>query len=78
VSRAARTVRPRRGGQWRVPWQEGEAFVYGRMREVRWKEVLCLWRVSGHDVVVKALVAEVEGYRKRFTLVTSAVGLSGL
>jgi hypothetical protein len=48
------------------------------MRKVRWKEVLCLWRVSGHDVVVKALVAEVEGYRKRFTLVTSAVGLSGL
>jgi len=69
---------PRRGGQWRVPRQEGETFVYGRMRKVRWKEVLCLWRVSGHDVVVKALVAEVEGYRKRFTLVTSAVGLSGL
>ena len=45
---------PRRGGQWRVPWQEGEAFVYGRMRKGRWKEVLCLWRVSGHDVVVKA------------------------
>ncbi|HMB08113.1 MAG TPA: hypothetical protein VKP69_30830, partial [Isosphaeraceae bacterium] len=32
----------------------------------------------GHEVVVKAVVAEVEGYRKRFTLVTSAVGLTGL
>jgi len=27
---------------------------------------------------VKAVVAEVEGYRQRFTLVSSAVGLSGL
>jgi hypothetical protein len=69
---------PRRGGQWSVPWQQGRAFVYGRMRTVRWKEILCLWWVSGHEVVVKAVVAEVEGYRKRFTLVTSAVGLTGL
>jgi hypothetical protein len=34
--------------------------------------------VLGHDVVVKAVVAEVQGYKKRFTVVTSAVGLSGL
>jgi DDE superfamily endonuclease len=69
---------PRRGGQWRVPWQEGAAFVYGRRRRVRWKEVLCLWRVLGPDGVVKAVVAEVEGYRRRFTLVTSATELTGL
>ncbi len=48
------------------------------MRTVRWKEVVCLWRVLGHDVTVKAVVAEVEGYKKRFTVVTSAVGLTGL
>jgi hypothetical protein len=69
---------PRQGGRWRGPWQAGTAFVYGREREVRYKEVSCLWRVLGHDVVVKAVVAAVEGYRKRFTLVTSAVDLSGL
>ena len=68
---------PSQGGRWRVGWQEGTAFAYGRQRSVRWKEVPCLWRVSGHDVVVKAVVAEVEGYRKRFTLVTSAVSLTG-
>jgi hypothetical protein len=45
---------------------------------VLWKEVVCLWRVSGHEVPVKAVVAKVEGYKRRFTLVTSAVGLSGL
>jgi hypothetical protein len=45
---------------------------------VLWKEVVCLWRVAGHEVPVKAVVAKVEGYKKRFTLVTSAVGLTGL
>jgi hypothetical protein len=69
---------PRQGGRWPGAWQEGTAFLYGRRRRVRWKEVSCLWRVLGPDVPVKAVVAEVEGYRKRFTLVTSAVGLTGL
>jgi hypothetical protein len=54
------------------------AFLYGQARQVRYKAVLCLWRVLGHDVVVKAVVAAVEGYRQRFTLVTSATDLSGL
>jgi hypothetical protein len=69
---------PRQGGRWPGKWQEGVAYIYGRRRKVRWKEVVCLWRVSGHDVPVKAVVAEVEGYKKRFTVVSSAVGLSGL
>jgi DDE superfamily endonuclease len=69
---------PRQGGRWSGKWQEGEVWVYGRRRKVRWKEVVCLWRVLGHEAPVKAVVARVEGYRKRFTLVSSAVGLSGL
>jgi hypothetical protein len=69
---------PRRGGQWPGGWQQGVAYIYGRRRTVRWKEVWCLWRVLGHEVVVKAVVAEVEGYRKRFSLVSSAVELTGL
>src|SRR5262249_51209772 len=70
--------RPRQGGRWTRGWQEGHAFIYGRRRKVVWKEVVCLWRVSGHDVPVKAVAAKVEGYKKRFTLVTSAIGLTGL
>ena len=66
------------GGPLAGPWHTGEAFIYGRVRQVRWKEVVCLWRVLGHEVPVKAVVADVEGYKKRFTLVTSAVGLTGL
>jgi hypothetical protein len=69
---------PRQGGRWNRGWHEGHAFIYGRRRKVLWKEVVCLWRVSGHDVPVKAVVAKVEGYKKRFTLVTSAVELTGL
>jgi hypothetical protein len=73
-----RLAPPRQGGRWPAPWQQGEAFIYGRTRAVRYKEVLCLWRVLGHDVTVKAVVAEVEGYKKRFMLVSSATDLSGL
>lgn len=69
---------PRQGGRWPGTWQEGEVFVYGRRRQVRWKEVICLWRVLGHDEQIKAVVAEVAGYGKRFTLVTSARDLTGL
>jgi hypothetical protein len=69
---------PRQGGRWAGPWHVGFAFVYGRRRRIRWKEVICLWRVLGHEVPVKVIVAEVEGYKKRFTLVTSAVELTGL
>jgi hypothetical protein len=69
---------PRQGGWWTRGWQEGHAYIYGRRRKVLWKEAVCLWRVSGHEIPVKAVVAKVEGYKKRFTLVTSAVGLTGL
>ena len=69
---------PRQGGRWPGAWQEGEAFLYGRRRKVRYKEVVCRWWVSGHDVPVKAVVARVEGYKQRFTLVTGATALTGL
>ena len=69
---------PRRGGRWERGWRTGVAFIYGRQRKVRWKEVVCLWRVLGHEVPVKAIIAHVEGYKKRFALVTSATELTGL
>ena len=69
---------PRQGGRWTRPWHEATAFIYGRQRKVRWKEVVCLWWVAGPEVPVKAVVAQVEGHTERFTLVTSAVELTGL
>jgi len=69
---------PRQGGRWPGPWQQGKAYLYGRMRTVRYKEVICRWRVLGSDVPVKAVVAAVEGYKERFTLVSTALELTGL
>jgi hypothetical protein len=69
---------PRQGGRWPGSWQHGQAWLYGRWRKVCYKEVVCLWRVAGSAVAVKAVVAEVEGYRKRFTLVSSVTDLTGL
>jgi hypothetical protein len=69
---------PQQGGRWPAEWQNGKTFIYGRCREVRWKEVICLWRVLGHEDSVKAVVAEVEGYSERFSLVASALELTGL
>ncbi len=68
---------PRRGGYWKGPWRTAQVFIYGRLRQLRWKERCCFWHVTGPDRVVKAVVAEVEGYRQRFTLVTTAVTLTG-
>lgn len=68
---------PRQGGRWPGAWRQETVFVYGRQRKVRWKERCCLWRVTGAERVVKVVAAEVEGYRERFTLVTTAVTLSG-
>jgi hypothetical protein len=69
---------PRQGGRWSGTWVSGKVFLYGRLRKVEYKEVICQWGVLGHDAPVKAVVAKVEGYRKRFTLVCSATELSGL
>jgi hypothetical protein len=69
---------PRQGGRWAGKWQTGEAFLYGRMRRVEWKEALCYWRPLGHDMPVKVIVAKVEGYKKRFIMLCSATELSGV
>jgi Transposase DDE domain len=73
-----RLAPPRQGGRWPGAWKTGRVFAYGKVRQVRYKEVLCQWRPLGHDVLVRAVVAQVEGYDKRFTLVSSALSLTAL
>ena len=61
-----------------LPWQEGRAWVYGRLRRVRWTSRRCLWHSAGPNHPVTVVIAEVEGYRKRWYLVSSSERLTGL
>jgi len=73
-----RLAPPRQGGRWPVAWQQGQVYMYGRVRQARYKELVCQWHVLGHQTSVKVVVAEVDGYRQRFHLVGSALALTGL
>jgi hypothetical protein len=64
--------------QWHGTWHKGKGWIYGRLRTVRWQERVCLWRVLGWQVKVKVVIAEVSGYSKPFTLVSSALELTGV
>jgi hypothetical protein len=67
---------PRRHAEWRVPWQKGRAWAYGRMRKFRYRAVDCRWAVSGPDTPVRAYVFLVEGYAEPWFILTSALDLS--
>ena len=71
-----RMAAPRHHEKWDAPWHTGRAWVYGRMRKIRYKEVLCQWAVSGYDELVHAFVFTVEGYDEPWFLVTTARDLS--
>ena len=60
------------------PWQEGRAFIYGRLRRVRWTARRCLWHSAGPTRPVTVVIAEVAGYKRRWYLVTSSERLTGL
>jgi hypothetical protein len=69
---------PKDAEHWPCEWQNGKAYLYGQWREVRWKELVCQWHVLGYQDPAKAVVAEVEGFSKPFTLVTPVVSLTGI
>ena len=71
-----RMAAPKNYQQWDAPWQTGRAFAYGRMRKFRYKRVLCQWAVSGPDNLVHAYVFEVEGYKKPWFTISSALTMS--
>jgi hypothetical protein len=69
---------PRDAEQWPGEWQVGRVYAYGQWREVRYKEKLCCWRALGHDVVVKVVLAYLQGYKELFTLLSTATELTAL
>jgi DDE superfamily endonuclease len=71
-----RVAAPRRHWQWRVPWTQGQAWIYGRRRRFRYRQLQCQWAVSGPQLPVHVFVFQVAGYTKPWFLVTSALELS--
>lgn len=71
-----RMANPSHHEQWKTPWRQSRAWIYGRMRTIRYKQVLCQWSVSGSPHLVHAFAVEVEGYEEPWYLVTTALDLS--
>lgn len=67
---------PKNHAQWNVPWVQGHAWAYGKLRNFRCKSIDCRWSVSGPNVAVRVWVFEVEGYAEPWFIVTSALDLS--
>jgi hypothetical protein len=72
----ARVAAPQHHLYWSPSWRTGRAWVYGRIRPFRYKQLLCRWSVSGPQVPVHVLVAEVPGDQEPWCLVTTALDLS--
>jgi hypothetical protein len=78
--------RPRKWGQrlpspkdhakWLVTWQNGRAYVYGRVRSFGYQRLRCCWSVSGPEEIIYAYVLDVPGYDKLWSTITSAADLS--
>jgi hypothetical protein len=71
-----RMAAPQNHEKWDVSWQHGRAYIYGRMRQFRYKRVRCQWAVSGPEQLVYAYVFEVEGYDEPWYSVGSTSDLS--
>lgn len=72
----SRLPAPKEFERWDVPWEEGSAYLYGRVRRFRSKRLPCRWAISGPKEPVHAFTFEVEGYSKPWFLVTTALDLS--
>jgi hypothetical protein len=71
-----RIAAPQHHLYWPVSWQQSRAWVYGRMRSFRYKQLRCRWAVSGPQVPVHVLVVEMPGFKAPWFLATTALDLS--
>jgi len=72
----ARMAAPQHHGYWPVTWRDSQAWVYGRRRRFRYKQLRCRWAVSGPHLPVHVFVVAMEGYEEPWFLVTTALDLS--
>jgi hypothetical protein len=71
-----RLAAPQHHVYWPTSWRASRAWVYGRIRPFRYKQLRCRWAVSGPQIPVHVFVVEVPGYREPWFLVTTALNLS--
>lgn len=71
-----RLAAPQHHVYWSTSWRAGWAWVYGRRRTFRYKQLRCRWSVSGPEIPVYAFGVAVSGYREPWFLVTTALDLS--
>jgi hypothetical protein len=71
-----RIAAPQHHLSWPVSWRRSRAWVYGRMRAFRYKQLRCRWAVSGPQLPVHVWVIEMVGYDEPWFLVTSALDLT--
>ena len=71
-----RMAAPQHHVYWAAGWQRSRAWVYGRLRGFRYKQLRCRWAVSGPQIPVHVFVVEMAGYEEPWFLVTSALELS--
>jgi hypothetical protein len=68
--------RPQHHLYWNASWRTGRAWVCGRIRTFRYKQVRWRWTVSGPEISGHDYVVEMPGYRDPRFLVTTALDLS--
>jgi len=67
---------PKDHEQWQAPWQKSVAYIYGRERSIRYKQLACYWAVTGPQEPVHVFVFEVDGYAEPWYIVTTALSLT--
>jgi hypothetical protein len=67
---------PKDHEQWQAPWEKSAAYIYGRERSIRYKQLACYWTVTGPQELVHVFVFEVEGYDEPWYIVTTALSLT--
>jgi hypothetical protein len=75
-NRGERLAAPQHHVYWSTSWRAGRAWVYGRRRTFRDKQLRCRWAVSGPEIPVHVFAVAVAGYREPWFLVTTALDLS--
>jgi DDE superfamily endonuclease len=67
---------PQHHDQWEQSWQKGQAHIYGRQRQFKYKQMCCYWSVSGPEEMVNVFVFQVDGYQEPWYIVSSALELT--